>query len=225
MSQQPDGNPGAGNEFIANGIAGRQGDTPKQVAGRLASKIAPAAAVTSQNFRPGDTENAIKTGHAFPAAQLSNPNAVNAGARMSGSSAPVDISPRDVYKQQQQMPINALPPQVKQQHQQLPQQRSSQPQQQQQQPQQQQQYQQQQQPQQSGNQSPPHPSGAAPPPPPAQSQSTVKAQAQAAIGQTQAPQGQSQSPNEQTQVPAQDPDTIKPPPPKPKPITEDVCIF
>lgn len=187
----------AGNQngFIANGVSARNEDPRQQALDRVANKLAPAVAITSQHFRPGDTQNAVKTGSPFPAAQLSNPNAANAGARLSGKSAPIDISPRDVYKQQQQMPIDALPPQVKSQHQQQSQQYPPQP------PQQQQQQ---------SQQSPPHPTDAAPPPP--SSDSTSNAQDKA------------RSSNEQPQTPGQDPSALKTPPKKTS-ITEDVCIL
>lgn len=82
----PDANQrvGSGPNADANG-SGPVGHSPGQFLQHAAAHIAPNTAITSTEHPPGDTQNAVKTGSAVPAASLAHPDAVNAGARAAGA--------------------------------------------------------------------------------------------------------------------------------------------
>ncbi|VVT56770.1 uncharacterized protein SAPINGB_P005257 [Magnusiomyces paraingens] len=77
------------------------GSSPKQVVSQAASSAAPYVAITSSAKPPGDTDSAIKTGTAIPAASLANPASVNAGVRQVTQNA---------QQQQQQQPVPVKTP-------------------------------------------------------------------------------------------------------------------
>lgn len=84
------------------------GSLPHQVMRSAAERIAPHTAISSTQAPAGDTENAIKTNTAFPAASLANPEASNAGARMAGQ--PEELQPSAPKKVEQKQAQGSTQP-------------------------------------------------------------------------------------------------------------------